>query len=95
MAEFCSFWLSFQYSSKIRMLFARLLLECLYRSLETQMLFCENQDNENGINFTPNAASLIVLNVVMQNQFIFKDIKAFNSFKKHCNALKSDIEMAP
>jgi hypothetical protein len=47
------------------------------------------------MNFTPSASSLIVLNVVMQNQHIFKEVRSFNSFKKHCTALKSDLETAP
>ena len=59
------------------------------------MLFCENQDNEGGMNFTPSASSLVVLNVVMQNEQVFKDIRTFNSFKKHCTALKNEQETAP
>ena len=94
-AEFVSFWLSYQHSQKVRMLVARLLLECLHDSQEAQLLFCENQDNEGGMNFTPSASSLVVLNVVMQNQHVFKDARSFNSFKKHCNALKADLEAAP
>ena len=47
------------------------------------------------MNFTPGASSLIVLNVVMQNQRIFRDVTTFNSFKRHCNALKNDLEKAP
>ena len=52
-------------------------------------MFCENQDNEGAINFTPTSGSLIVLNATMQNQIIFKDIQSFNRFKTHCNKLKS------
>ena len=77
------------------MIMGRVLLECLHDSQEAQLLFCENQDNEAGMNFTPCANSLIVLNVVMQNQRIFKDVRSFNAFKKHCNALKADLEAAP
>lgn len=47
------------------------------------------------MNFTPSASSLIVLNIVMQNKHVFKDARSFNSFKKHCNALKADLEAAP
>lgn len=47
------------------------------------------------MNFTPSACSLIVLNVVMQNQHIFKDARNFNQFKKHCSALKANLESAP
>ena len=94
-AEFVSFWLAFQYSQKVRIFVARVLLECLHDSQDAQLLFCENQDNEGGMNFTPSASSLIVLNVVMQNQHIFKDARSFNSFKKHCSVLKADLESAP
>lgn len=47
------------------------------------------------MNFTPSANSLVVLNVVQQNQQIFKDARHFNAFKKHCQALKADLEAAP
>ena len=41
-AEFVGFWLGYQHSQKVRMLVARLLLECLHDSQEAQLLFCEN-----------------------------------------------------
>ncbi len=47
------------------------------------------------MNFTPSAFSLVVLNVATQNQLIFSDAASFNSFKKHCSALKANLEQAP
>ena len=39
--------------------------------------------------------SLIVLNVVAQNQHIFKDAHHYNAFKNHCGVLKAGLEAAP
>ncbi len=47
------------------------------------------------MNFTPTAFSLVVLNVATQNKLIFSDAASFNSFKKHCSALKANLEQAP
>ena len=77
------------------MLFARVLLECLHDSQDAQLIFCENQDNEGGVNFTPSANSLIVLNGALQNQHVFKDARSYNAFKKYCLTLKEDLEAAP
>lgn len=65
LASTVSFWLSFQHSSKVRKLLGRLLLESLHDSQDAQLMFCENQDNDSGVNFTPSVNSLIVLNVVL------------------------------
>lgn len=42
LAETVSFWLSYAHSKKVRMIFGRILLECLHDSQDTQIAFCEN-----------------------------------------------------
>ena len=64
------------------------------------MLFCENQGSEavdgaGSNSFTPCASSLIVLNAVMQNQTVFKDIRSFLKLKDLCKQLSQRQELGP
>ena len=66
----------------MRLITARLLLECLYDCEEAQAFFCRNVDKS--LQFTPLFGSPVALNATVERELLFKDASSIRRFQQHC-----------